>query len=81
MGWLIAKALISGVLIAIISELGKRQPAFAGQLDDAAMRQIHAYVRARARESLGTRAAPAATPTPQPPAGGAHPRDQPKVGL
>ena len=29
MGWLIAKALISGVLIAIISELGKRQPAFA----------------------------------------------------
>jgi|SRR5688500_4327656 hypothetical protein len=29
MGWLLAKALISGILIAVISELGKRLPTFA----------------------------------------------------
>lgn len=36
--------------------MAQGMPAFEGQLDDSQIRQIHAYIRARAREALGLRA-------------------------
>jgi quinohemoprotein ethanol dehydrogenase len=66
--------------------MAKGMPAFAGQVDDAALRQIHAYIRSRARDALGIKAPEPAGPAPMPRPGGAMPRDPgagaaPKVGL
>jgi quinohemoprotein ethanol dehydrogenase len=55
----------------------KGMPAFAGQIDPTAMRQIHAYIRSRARDALGIKAATPAGPPPMPVPGG--PASQPKT--